>query len=105
MRPPQWLDIKPTGAKSRDAVEFDVSLARCKGCGKTKATSRPCSFEHLAAVMEFGEALRKWGYLVPVTDSEPATGVQTPPEPPPVQPPHRDAARPAERRRANEETP
>jgi hypothetical protein len=33
-----------------------VTLAHCRNCGKVKATSDPCGFDHLAAVMEFAEA-------------------------------------------------
>lgn len=30
-----------------------ITLRKCRNCGKTKVTSRPCSLDHLAAVMEF----------------------------------------------------
>lgn len=56
VRPPLWMHVEGTGS------EVTVSLARCRNCGKVKATSDPCSFDHLAAVMEFGEWLRERGY-------------------------------------------
>ncbi len=48
MRPPLWLDVElwPGG-------EVHVAPARCRNCGRDKATSDPCGFDHLAAVMEF----------------------------------------------------
>lgn len=42
-----------------------VTLARCRNCGKTKATSDPCGFDHAAALMEFGETARNQGWLPP----------------------------------------
>lgn len=50
MRAPLWLDIKMQG-KGPNAT---VSLAKCRNCGQVKATTTPCGFDHLAAVMEFG---------------------------------------------------
>lgn len=45
-----------------DSLWFDVTLRgttatvtprRCPNCGKTKITSDPCGFDHLAALLEF----------------------------------------------------
>lgn len=33
-----------------------IRLARCRNCGKTKILSRPCGFDHLAAILEFNTA-------------------------------------------------
>ena len=57
MRAPLWLDIK--GGK--DTATLTVSLARCRDCGQVKATSNPCSFDHLAALMQFGDYLATEG--------------------------------------------
>ena len=58
MRLPLWLES--TGGKGRTVT---VRLATCRNCGKVKATTNPCSLDHLAAVMEFGEAARRHGWL------------------------------------------
>lgn len=47
MKPPLWLNIEGRGA------EVTVTLAKCRNCGQTKVTSRPCGFDHLAAILEF----------------------------------------------------
>lgn len=44
-----WLDVSST----KRGAQALVSLSKCRNCGKTKATSDPCGFDHLAAVMEF----------------------------------------------------
>lgn len=49
MRPPLWLNVTLCGSVA------DVSLATCRNCGKVKVNSNPCGFDHLAAVMEFGD--------------------------------------------------
>lgn len=51
MKAPLWLDVKLDGST------MTVELARCRNCGKTKVSSNPCGFDHLAAVMEFREYL------------------------------------------------
>jgi len=47
---PLWLTSTDKGRT--------VKPARCRNCGQTKATSNPCSLDHLAAVMQFGVAVR-----------------------------------------------
>jgi hypothetical protein len=64
MKAPLWLDVQLDGAT------MTVELARCRNCGKVKATTDPCSLDHLAAVMEFGAFLDHYG--------EAATTVITP---------------------------
>lgn len=54
---PLWLDAQ-LGERRGDAVEVTLTLARCRNCGQPKATSDPCSLDHLAALMEFGEVAR-----------------------------------------------
>lgn len=44
-----WLDVSST----KRGAEALVSLSKCRNCGKAKAMSDPCGFDHLAAVMEF----------------------------------------------------
>lgn len=46
-----WLSI--TGAGST----MEVTLAKCRNCGKVKIGSSPCGFDHLAALMEFNAYL------------------------------------------------
>jgi hypothetical protein len=36
-----------------DRRTVEVTLTRCRNCGQVKVASRPCGFDHLAAVMEF----------------------------------------------------
>ena len=55
MRPPLWLSVSRAGA------ELTVSLAKCQNCGEVKVTSSPCGFDHVAALMEFGDYLRDHG--------------------------------------------
>jgi hypothetical protein len=52
VRPPLWLDLR-VESTSGASVNVTASLARCRNCGNVKATSSPCGFDHLAAVMEF----------------------------------------------------
>ena len=50
MRAPDKLyrEVRMSG---RSTVE--VTLTRCRNCGKVKVTSDPCSFDHLAAILEW----------------------------------------------------
>jgi hypothetical protein len=43
MRLPLWLS----------GEGHTITLALCRNCGKTKVTSSPCGFDHLAAILEF----------------------------------------------------
>lgn len=47
-----WYEAKPRGRSNL----VDVTLRRCPNCGEVKVFSRPCGFDHLAAVMEFQTA-------------------------------------------------
>lgn len=49
MKLPLWLSSADRGAV--------VTLAVCPNCGKEKATSKPCGFDHLAAILEFKKAV------------------------------------------------
>ena len=44
-----WYEVSATD-KGRTAV---VTLRRCPNCGEVKVLSKPCGFDHLAALMEF----------------------------------------------------
>lgn len=43
-----WYDVK-----SDRSATMTVSLKRCRNCGNVKIVSNPCSFDHLAAIMEW----------------------------------------------------
>lgn len=55
--PPLWLTVTP-GPRQGQTVTVNVSLAHCRNCGKTKLTSDPCGFDHLAAILEYANAHR-----------------------------------------------
>lgn len=61
MRLPLWLNAT-LGKRAGNSVEVDLSLAVCRNCGKPKAISDPCGFDHLAAVMEFAHAAQSGPY-------------------------------------------
>jgi len=48
MELPLWLT-----SQNKDRT---VTLATCRNCGKVKVLSRPCGFDHLAAILEFNAA-------------------------------------------------
>lgn len=52
---PLWLTSTDKGSR--------IELARCRNCGQVKATSDPCGFDHLAALMEFGAAIKPYTTL------------------------------------------
>jgi len=54
MKAPLWLNIEGTRSP------LAVTLAKCRNCGQTKVTSRPCGFDHLAAVLEFNNYRAEW---------------------------------------------
>lgn len=43
-----WYEAVPLGRTNR----VDVRLRRCPNCGEVKVLSRPCGFDHLAALIE-----------------------------------------------------
>lgn len=43
-----WREVTMT-----DRRTAEVTLTRCRNCGQVKVASRPCGFDHLAAIMEF----------------------------------------------------
>jgi len=43
-----WREIRMV-----DKRTAEVTLTRCRNCGEVKVASRPCGFDHLAAIMEF----------------------------------------------------
>lgn len=43
-----WYEVHTTGR-----VKAHVSLRRCSNCGEVKVLTRPCSLDHLAAILEF----------------------------------------------------
>lgn len=55
MKPPLWLDVQPKPEFIDGRAVFSVALSTCRNCGEVKVTSRPCGFDHLAALMEFNE--------------------------------------------------
>jgi len=44
-----WFETHPRGRSNL----LTVTLRRCPNCGKVKILSRPCGFDHLAALIEF----------------------------------------------------
>lgn len=46
-----WWDAETVGR----SATVKVTLRRCPNCGEIKVLSEPCGFDHLAALMEFGE--------------------------------------------------
>ncbi|WP_155951752.1 hypothetical protein [Rhodococcus aetherivorans] len=56
MKLPLWLEGSAKGAT--------ITLATCRNCGQVKATSTPCGFDHLAAVLEFNAAVNEHKTLV-----------------------------------------
>ena len=46
-----WYEVKMRGRSN----VADASLRRCPNCGEVKVLSRPCGFDHLAALVEFNE--------------------------------------------------
>lgn len=51
MKLPLWLKGSDRGAT--------VALSKCRNCGQVKVASRPCGFDHLAAVLEFNAAVNE----------------------------------------------
>lgn len=47
-----WYEAKSRGRSN----VVDVTLRRCRNCGEVKVLSRPCGFDHLAAIMEWQDA-------------------------------------------------
>lgn len=49
-----WLKwVRQGGSSHGGSALFNVSFKTCRNCGKVKIASSPCSFDHLAAILEF----------------------------------------------------